>query len=174
MGSWEQVAGEHPMVTKSTQQDFWRTYLADNPTVMYRLLADLHGVARRFRGEDPGRVPTVEELRGLVTPSYSNDPFPVALRAALGKRSARWLAGRLNMHFSYVCRLLNGERDVVDVNDPRHSMDRLEAIARELRVHPSYFAEWRRLWVMTLMDAMFEDRPNLSIGVWERFGEPVS
>lgn len=173
-GSWETVAREHPLMPKTTDPDFWRAHLAQNPEVMYRLLADLHNAASQFRGENPDRVPTVEELLNLVTPQYSNDPFPVALKTALGNRSARWLAKRLNMHFSYVYRLLNGEREIVDVNDPAHSMARIEAIARELRVHPSYFAEWRRLWIMSLLDSMFEVKPNLSIGVWRKFSGVAS
>jgi len=58
---------------------------------------------------------------------------------------------------------------VVTLRDPAGSMYQIEAIARVLRVHPSYFVEWRRLWILALLDDAFAAQPHLSIGVWKRF-----
>lgn len=167
--AWEKVARDHELVSQMNDRDFWVKYLSDNQDMMYRLLADLHQASAVMKGQDPKRLPTVEELRALVTHSYSNEPFGPALKKALGPRRGRWLAGRLGMHHSQIARLISGEKEIVLLNDPQESMRRIEAISRELRVHPSYFAEWRRLWVMNLIDGMFEIQPHLSIGMWKKF-----
>lgn len=167
--AWEKAAREHELVPQMPNRDFWVAYLTENQDIMYRLLADLHSASATSKGQDPKRLPTVEELRALVTHSYSSDSFGVALKKALGDRSVRWLAGRLGMHHSKIARLISGENSVVLLNDPVESMKRIESISKELRVHPSYFSEWRRLWVMSLIDGMFESQPNLSIGMWKKF-----
>jgi hypothetical protein len=106
-----------------------------------------------------------------VNPSFTNEPFGEAVYALLGKRSVRWLASQLHMAHVPLLRILKGERALVNIHDPKRSMLRIEAVARVLKVHPSYFAEWRRLWIMTLLDAAFAERPNLSIGVYRKFAD---
>ena len=167
--TWETVAREHELMPKTGDQDWWRQFLAQRPDVMYRLLADLYQASATARGKDPTKVPTVDELRELVTQQYSNDPFPEALQTLLAGRSVRWLAAQMKIHHSLLTRMIRGERDIVAVTDPEGSMLRLEEIARILRVHPSYFVEWRRLWIMSLLDGAFAAQPNLSIGVWKKF-----
>lgn len=167
--SWEVVAREHEMMSKTTDPDFWRQLLTERPDVMYRLLGDLHQAAAVIKGQDPSRVPTVAELRDLVTAQYSNEPFGASLKQLLGKRSVRWLAAQLNLHHEQINRIIRGERDVVSIQDPTGSMYQIESIARVLRVHPSYFMEWRRLWIMSLLDDAFAAQPHLSIGVWKKF-----
>jgi hypothetical protein len=167
--SWEVVARDHELMARSTDHDFWRQFLTDRPDVMYRLLGDLHQAAAVIKGEDPTRVPTVEELGKLVSAQYTNEPFGDALKCLLNGRSVRWLAQQLRLHHSQITRIIRGERDIVTLRDPAGSMYQIEAIARVLRVHPSYFVEWRRLWIMALLDDAFAAQPHLSIGVWKRF-----
>lgn len=163
--SWEDVAREHELVPRTGDQDWWQEFLSHRPDVMHRLLGDLYQAAHPHRD----RLPTVEELRDLVTPRYSNDPFPAALKELLGDRSVRWLAQQMKVHHSMITRYLRGEREIVSLHDPAGSMYRIEQVARGLRVNPSYFAEYRRLWIMTLLDSAFAAQPNLSIGVWKKF-----
>lgn len=164
MSGWETAARELD-VARTASQDFWRTYLADHPDVMHHLLADLY---QATRGVDAPPA-TLDDLWGLVAPQFSNAPFGEAVKTLLAGRSVRWLAGELHLHHSFVLRVLNGQRDLVSLRDPQESMRRIEEIARVLKVHPSYFAEWRRLWLMFLLDQAFEAHPNLSIGVYKRF-----
>lgn len=165
MSGWDQVLTEHELMPKTSDPEFWRTFLTENPDVFHRLLADLYQVT----GRATDRPPTLEDLWDLVGPRFTNEPFGVAVRELLGDRSIRWLAGEIHIHNVPLTRVINGERDVVSIRDPKGSMARIEAIARALRVHPSYFAEWRRLWVMTLIDQAFEQHPHMSIGMYRKF-----
>lgn len=165
MSGWEQVINEHVLVSKTDDAGFWRGYLAENPDVLHQLLGDLYQATR----EASAAPPTLEDLWALVAPRFSNEPFGTAVRELLNGRSVRWLANEIHIHNVPLTRVLNGERDVVSVRDPKGSMRRIEAVARALRVHPSYFAEWRRLWVMTLIDQAFEEHPHLSVGLYRKF-----
>ena len=165
MTGWQQLLASHPLGEESSRPDFWADFLSEHPDVLHRLLADVY---QATHGTE--KPPTLDELWDLVaTPEYSVDPFGEALLAALGSRSVRSLAVQIGIHQSLLTRYITGERDIVSIRDPRGSMARIEIIARALRVHPSYFAEWRRLWVMSLLDAAFVRQPNLSIGIWKRF-----
>lgn len=167
MTGWQQLLASHPLGEESAHAGFWQEYLAEHPDVLHRLLAD---VFQATYGVD--RPPTLDELWDLVaTPEYSLQPFGQALLDALGNRSVRSLAAQIGpgMHHSLITRYIRGDRDIVSVTDIPGSMARIEIIAKALRVHPSYFAEWRRMWLMSLLDAAFARQPNLSVGVWKRF-----
>ena len=165
MSGWDRVLKDHALVTKTTDADFWRTYLAQNPDVLHQLLGDLYQATRGASATPP----TLDDLWDLVAPRFTNEPFGKAVKELLNGRSVRWLANEIHIHNVPLTRVLNGERDVVSVRDPKGSMTRIEVIARALKVHPSYFAEWRRLWVMTLIDQAFEEHPHLSVGVYRKF-----
>lgn len=167
---WESAARGHADMPRAVDPDFWRDTLTREPQIMHRLLGDMWAAVEANRGA-PGRasLPTVEEVFRLVIPDYSSDPFPAAVRGLLGDRSIRWLAGRVHLHHSHVHRWLTGQREVVNLHDPVGSMAQIDAIAKALNVHPAYFAEWRRLWVLVLIDDALANHPNLSIGVWKRF-----
>ena len=162
---WEDVARDHELMPKTVDHDFWQTYLADHPEVMHRLLGDIYNAT----ASNPNRLPTVDELRRLVTTDFSTDDFSTAVQKLLGDRSVRWLAAQMKVHHDQVLRILNGKRQIVLLRDPAGSMYRIEAFARALRVHPAHFVEWRRLWILSLIDDAFTVQPNLSIGVYRRF-----
>lgn len=163
--NWERIVREHDLGAKATDEVFWREHLRDNPEVLHRLLHDLYVSTR----PDRSKPPTLDDLWDLMAPKFSTEPFGEAVHAALNGRSVRWLAREIYINLSSLQRLLSGEREIVSLRDPKGSMARIEAVARALKVHPSYFAEWRRLWVLLLISEAFEVQPNLSIGVYQRF-----
>ena len=165
MSGWDRVLQEHELVAQTSDPGFWRTYLSQNPDVLHQLLGDLYQATHQASSKPP----TLEDLWDLVAPRFTNEPFGEAVKGLLAGRSVRWLAGEIHLHHVPLSRVLNGERDVVSIRDPKGSMARIEVIARALNVHPSYFAEWRRLWVMTLLDEAFEELPHLSVGVYRKF-----
>lgn len=165
MAGWQRVLEDHPLGSQSADPTFWERYLDEHPDVLHRLLADVYQAAY---GVD--RPPTLDELWDLVaTPEFSVKPFGEALLDALAGRSVRSLAVQIGIHQTLLTRYMTGERDIVSVRDPIGSMRRIELVAKALRVHPAYFAEWRRLWLMSLLDSAFVAQPALSIGVWKRF-----
>lgn len=166
MSGWERVEREQAnLVTQSMDPAWWRDYFADHPEVLHHLLADLY----RASTSSKERPSNLDELWGLVNPTFSNDTFGDAVRTLLGSRSIRWLAGKLHMDHSALVRIINGERTLINIHEPERGMLRLEAVARALKVHPSYFLEWRRLWILSLLDTAFEEQPHLSVGVYRKF-----
>ena len=162
---WKKFLAEHPLGPDSDNEDFWAEYLGQNPDVLHRLLADVY---QATYGVD--HPPSLDDLWDLISsPQFSNDSFGIAVKTALGRRSVAWLAHQAGIAQPVLHRLVHAERPIVNINDPKGSMARMEAIARVLRVHPSYFAEWRRLWIMSLLDSAFASQPALSVGVFRRY-----
>jgi hypothetical protein len=64
---------------------------------------------------------------------------------------------------------MNGERSIMAARDPAERMERLGQFGKALGVHPAYFAEWRRLWCLTLLDEVLTVAPGVSIQMWQRF-----
>lgn len=160
---WKRVLEQR---TEDTASDaFWEDLLRRRPDVLHRLLADVHRSAY-----GTARPPTLEDLWDLVgEPSFSHASFSVAFAAALGDRPMSAIAAAAGMHKETLRRFVAQERPIVSTQDPKGSMHRLEVVARALAVHPSYFSEWRRLWIMALIDGAFSDRPELSVSVYRRF-----
>jgi len=162
---WRRVLEKHPEGEATADPRFWEEILRRRPDVLHRLLADVH---RSVYGA--ARPPTLDELWSAVAePIFSNDPFPVAFAAALGERSMSQVASYAGMHRATLKRYVDEDRPIVSTQDPEGSMRRLEVVAKALGVHPSYFSEWRRLWVMSLIDVAFAGRPELSVSLYRRF-----
>lgn len=163
--SWQRLLDTHALAPRTGSPDFWVEYLAEHPDVLHRLLADVY---QAVHGAD--RPPTLDDLWALVAhQEFSSKVFGDAVVELLGKRSVRWLAQQVGVHHSVMTRFVRGERPITSVHDTKGSMARIEAVAKALRVHPSHFGEWRRLWIMSLLDGAFATNPNLSVGIFRRF-----
>lgn len=166
-GGWRKVLGAHPLAGQAGDPDFWNDYLATHPDVLHRLLADIYQATHGAQ-----RPPTLDDLWDLVSaPRFSMQPFGESVRELLAERghSIRWLALQIGIHQTVLNRTLTGENAVVSIKDPKGSMKRIEIVAAALRVHPSFFMEWRRLWIMSLLDGIFEQQPALSVEVYRRY-----
>jgi hypothetical protein len=159
------VVETHDLMESSRAPAFWEEYLAANPDVLHRMLADLYQATTGSR-EAPD---TLEQLWSAITPTFSHQPFGEAVMELLGEQSLRSLALRTPFAVQVLHRWVRGERPVVSVNDVEGSMWRLEQVAKALRVHPSHFAEWRRLWALSLVDGAFATNPNLSVAFFRKF-----
>lgn len=147
--------------------DWWRDYLLEHPDVMNRMLGDLYQVATNSKE----RPSTLEDLWDAVAPKFSNESFGDSVRTLLNGRSIRSLAVQVGLSHAQLVRHLTGEAPIVRVHDPVTSMRRIEQIARALRVHPSYFLDWRRLWILAAIDGAMSERPNLSIGIYQKYAQ---
>lgn len=169
-GGWQKVLDTHPLAAQSEDADFWDSYLTEHPDVLHRLLADVYTATHGAE-----RPPTLDDLWELVSaPEFAMDPFGDAVRRALARRdrSIRWLAQQIGLHQTVLTRYISdrsAENPIVSIRDPKGSMQRIEAVAAALHVHPSYFREWRRLWIMSLLDTAFEAEPHLSVEVFRRY-----
>ncbi len=167
---WSRVADRIPARTGSPQ--FWVEFFTDRPSVLHQLLGDLYLITKAQRQADRrgGRRSrnvngNFEDLWGMLTPRFAVVPFSEAVQELMGDMSLRQFAARIPMHHSTLVRLINGERPIVRPKDPQGSMQLLELIAKAGGVHPGYFVEWRELFVYNALHSVFQDKPNVSIGV---------
>lgn len=165
MSDWETALRDHHLYAGSFEPAFWSTYLREHPEVLHHILADLHTVA----GINKGRPADLDDLWELVAPRYSEKAFSEAFTEAMNGRSLRQIAASISLSHTSISRYLSGAREVINPQQPIESMRRLELIAKGLGVQPAYFIEWRRLWVMSVIDSALELHPNVSISIYQKF-----
>lgn len=164
------------MSDRTHSAEFWREFFRERPDALQTLLGDVYviskahangarGGRRRHNAGDGG----LDDLWGLVTPKFSTKPFGDAVRDLMGpKESLRAFAAKTGMHHQTLARLMSGQRPVEKLYDPNGSMALLEQVAAGAGVHPSYFAEWRRLWLLSLLDVALTAHPNASIALFRK------
>jgi hypothetical protein len=170
---WEQARTLYP--STEYQSRVWADYFDEHPDVLTKLLGDVYRVykteeAKRAGVSNPqgGRRRShvngnLDELWAILTPKFSMDPFPVAVRELMGKKSVRQFAADVGMDHRELSRLLNGAR--------RPSMIHwLEVIARGADVHPAFFLEWRTATLVGIMADAFASQPHLSITALKALG----
>ena len=107
-------------------------------------------------GRRPGRSASLAEVYATVFPAaYSMDPFPTALVKLLNGRSQRAFAAKIPCNQSTLSRLLSGEW--------KPDLSMMESIAAAAKVAPSFFMEWRAMYVGQVITETLLNRPNLSI-----------
>lgn len=165
MSEWQKLLASNPVAQRSDDPDFWETYLAEHPDVLHRLLADVYQATY-----GSAKPPTLDDLWAIMaTPRFTTEEFGNAVIDLLADRSVRWLASQVGIAHQQLSRYLSGQRPIVSIHDTRGSMRRIESVAKALKVHPSYFVEWRRLWIMSLLDSAFTAQPGLSVGIFRRY-----
>lgn len=152
------------------QEQMWIDRFTEDPDLMWRIVGDMV----RFVSSD--EIPRGDKTNGrsagarMVQPQhrnletvwrvlhghFSNDPFPVAVRELIGKRSMRLFAQRAGFKSSATLhRYIRGERQL--------TMEALEAMAKAGKVDPAYFVEWRALWLSRELFRAMVRRPNESM-----------
>ena len=141
----------------------WGAFLAENPTVLWGLVADVVKAVKAGEGEKrTGRRPAVsvgslDELYDILFPAcYASEPFAVTFGQLLAETgmSQRAFAVAARMHQATVNRLLTG-RATPDL----HCYER---IAAALKVRPTYFPEYRALKIGQLVTETLLGNPMLS------------
>lgn len=110
----------------------------------------------RRMGRRPGRSASLAEVYATVFPApYSMDSFPEALVKLLNGRSQRAFAAKIPCNQSTLSRLLSG--------DWKPDLSMMESIAVAAKVAPSFFMEWRAMYVGKVITETLMQHPNLSI-----------
>lgn len=134
--------------------------------VMGRIIGDIYDEAMaeeereaglRQMGRRPNRraVP-LSEVYAMVFPRpYSMDPFATSMAKLLEGRSQRAFCRRVPIHQTTLCRYLDGSR--------KPDLEMLEKLAAAAKVKPSYFVEWRAMYVGQLIQTVLLDHPNIGI-----------
>lgn len=155
----------------------WVAFFDQRPDVMHAILGDVYLAVKyddrkRRTGErlDGRRVmpsdASLDELREMITPRYSMQPFPLAVAELKGERSLRQFAMRVPMDHRELSRMVRGEA--------KPSIFWLEKIAASAKVSPAYFLEWRIEFVTNRLASVFMARPNLSVGVVKKLSRVPS
>lgn len=133
---------------------------------MGRIIADIYDEVKaeedrengvRQMGRRPNRpaVPLSEVYATVFPRPYSMDPFSVSMAKLLEGRSQRAFCRRVPIHQTTLSRFLTGSRTP--------DLDMLERLAAAAKVKPSYFVEWRAMYVGQLITTVLLDHPNVGI-----------
>lgn len=163
---WDAVGDRFPSWRFDGEE--WLTVFDERPEALTSLLGAVYRAgtvadqrrAGTFAGQNGGRRVSgmngnMDELWRLVSPRYSMDPFPVALRELMGDIPLRRFAGQVPMHHQDLSKLLNGKKPL--------NLSWLEKIALAGGVAPAFFLEWRILKTCQIVEVAFTQRPNLSV-----------
>lgn len=164
MAGWED-AGRVPGANDAL--DEWQNLLAENPKVLWGLVADVVKAVKAGEGErKTGRRPAVsvssldELYEVLFPPTYESAAFPTAFSIALGDRSQRRFAEEVGFNQATVSRLLSGKTPP--------TIEMIERIAYTLNVRPTYFLEYRAMKLGQVVTDVLLANPHLSIDVVRR------
>jgi hypothetical protein len=164
----------YPSTVNATEKD-WVDLFDERPDVMHSILGDIYAITKANQAvtRKPGRRPrhvngNLDELYAMITPTYATVPFGEAVAELIGTQSIRQFSAKIPMHYWSLIRLMRGERQIVNPYDIEASMKTLEMIAKAGKVQPSYFVEYRTLYIMAVFRDVFAAKPNVSIGLMKR------
>ena len=136
---------------------------------MGRIIGDIYDVVKAEQEKDAGlqrmgrrprRQDSLADVYETVFPQpYTMDPFRESMVKLLGNRSQRAFAPRVPVHQTTLSRLMSGALH------PDRTM--LERIAEAARVHPSYFVEWRAMYVAQMVEMVLTQRPNMGVTAYK-------
>lgn len=141
----------------------WLQRFSETPGVLYELLRQMYqeseaeaeraaGVERRGRRPAPTDG-TMQAIRDMVFPVYSEAPFAEAVRPYF-KPSQNALAARAGINRGSFTRILQG-REPLDKS-------KLERIAKAARVPPSYFHEYRLIVLHEEFEKAMDSRTSIA------------
>lgn len=144
----------------------WLTVFDSNPDIMWHIIGDIYDIVKaeeekergiRSMGRRPARKSvSLEKLYATVfPPTYSNDPFPEALKSLIVGKSQRQFAMKVPCNQSTLSRMLSGQIDP--------DLVMLERVAAAAKVSPHYFMEWRAQYLGQLITRILLERPHMSI-----------
>lgn len=171
---WDRAKSLYPSTTKLTESD-WLDFFTDNPDIVHKILGDIYVITKADAAtqKKSGRRPrhingNLDELWKMITPRYATEPFGPAVQELIGTQSIRQFSGKIPMHYWSLIRLMRGERQIVNPYDIESSMKTLELVAKAGKVHPTYFSEYRQLYIFSMFRDLFAQNPNFTIGVVQR------
>lgn len=166
---FERAKERYPSTQMGEKQ--WLAFF-DTPAGMHamgRIIGDIYDVVKageekeaglQRMGRRPRREGSLADVYATVFPQpYTMDPFPEAMLKLLNGRSQRAFAPRVPVHQTTLSRLLAGTMT------PDVTM--LERIAVAAKVHPSYFVEWRALYVSQMVEKVLTQRPNIGVSAYK-------
>lgn len=141
----------------------WNTALDRDINLFGQLLRDILKLEQAVPGR-PGPRPSLDvteatkRMRQILGDDFTIEPFPKALKALAGPLSIRALANHTKLNKDCIHRLLKGE------TEPDGYLMRM--CAQAFGKHPSYFLEWRILYITQTIVSRLEWSPETTIGMY--------
>jgi transcriptional regulator with XRE-family HTH domain len=155
----EQIRNRFPEVTDLD----WKAALTKDDGLFARVLRDMLKLEQAIPGRSGPRpsldqVDASDRLDRLFGRDFTQDPFPEALKKLTKNASIRAIADRTGLNRNVVYRLMTGEMEP----DGFH----LTQIAEAWNKHPSYFLEWRLLYITKAITSRLEWNPEASVAIY--------
>lgn len=158
---YEAIIDDYPSVADEP----WAERFDNDLEVLGRVLRDILKLEQAVPGR-PGPRPSLDvddaqrRLAQLRGEDYTLKPFIEAVSDLKGKKSIRQFAHKVNLDRNTVHRALHGKIE------PDAYLCRMIAYAHGK--HPSYFIEWRILYIVGAIVRRLEWNPESSIALYER------
>lgn len=162
--SWETRARRIHQRFPSVDDFNWAVALDRDINLFARIVRDILKLEQAVPGR-PGPRPSLDKnaairrLHQLWGDDFTILAFPEALRILTDNRSIRYVAGVTGLQKDHVHRLLRG-----DVQPDGYA---LRQCAKAFGKHPSYFLEWRILYITQALTARLEWSPETSIDLFQ-------
>lgn len=143
----------------------WRKAFESDIDLFARLVKDILKLDQAQPGR-PGPRPALDYQQGVARlkqymgQDYSLETFPQALKTLANGRSIRSLARKTGLSKNHVHRLLTGE-----MAPDAYAM---QAVATAFTKHPSYFSEWRAMWITNAVMNRVLENPESSIVLYRK------
>lgn len=163
--SWEERAQAIRKRFPSVDGLDWEKALERDIDLFGRVLRDVLKLEQAVPGR-PGPRPSLDiyaatrRMQQLLGKDFTLHPFAEALNTLAGQRSNRHLASKTGLNRNTIQRLRAGTL-VPDGYEIR-------ACATAFGKHPSYFLEWRILYITKAITARLEWSPEASVGLFQR------
>lgn len=166
---WSRRAKTIKEVFPSTEKLDWKSAFDRDMDLLGRVLRDILKVDQTEQGR-PGPRPSLDydqgmrRLRQILGEDYSMLPFSEAFKILAGTRSVRHLSTKTGLSKSNIQRLLEGNADP--------DMDTLQRVARSFDKHPSFFVEYRLLYIARTILNKLGDAPEATINIYRKCSKP--
>lgn len=162
---WEQRAEAIRDRFPSVDKLDWTEALERDEDLFARIIRDILKLEQAVPGR-PGPRPSLDvfsatrRMQQLFGNDFSLRPFSDSLKTLAGNRSIRHISSRVHLERSHVHRLLTGvlEPDGYD----------MRMCAQAFGKHPSYFLEWRHLYIIAAVIRRLEWSPETSVSMFRR------
>ncbi len=166
--SWEIRAKMIKAQFPSVENLNWDRALERDMDLFGRIMRDILKLEQAAPGR-PGPRPSLDmaaakrRMNQLLGNDYTLLPFKEAFRVLAGTRSTRHLASMTGLNRNTVQRLLKG-----DIEPDGFEM---AVIAETFGKHPSYFAEWRILYIANAIVTRLEWSPDTAVDIYRKMDQ---
>jgi hypothetical protein len=164
--NWEETVMRLYQELPQTRSVDWSSVFRNDPKILGSLINDIIKVSVSQKGRPGKRSAGSEEevaadFLKLTDSDYSDYPFHLALKYAMGKKSLRQTALVSGVDKMIVHRFLNNK-------GPGPTIAQMEDLAKALKKDPSYFVEYRAAYICNSLYKMLCDNPENSVVFYKK------